>query len=362
MPLLGASSPLLLAGVSGLALWLIRFRWLRWTALLPVVVLCAAVPIHSFAVVWDHEALIQRCERNDGRRPINLRPEQITPHYRGVTPLRPDEVLLPASGGRGSWWLRRNGSNWQFDALSKVDGSFWPGCVVGDEIWVNRSPNIALAAGRDPHTGIESLRIVELPKHVMDFGEVVCLPDEGLVLLTEALSGSSIWEVVAKTGAVRRLAHEVGGLGVLAQPGPRGLLIAANGSDLVTYSLEQEKVIEQTPAGVQLFNGLDRCPLDGEVALADVLGRIRFFKPDAEGHYHFAGGTSVRAPRSVVYSPDCQHVVVTSWDDETVWRIDRGTEEVVATYRVGPALRGVTFLGPREFAIADACTMTSIAF
>jgi hypothetical protein len=34
----------------------------------------------------------------------------------------------------------------------------------------------------------------------------------------------------------------------------------------------------------------------------------------------------------------------------------------VHTWRVGPALRMLRFLGPRELAVADACTMTSLRF
>jgi hypothetical protein len=369
--LAGASHAILLAGLSALTLWLVRFRWLRWTAILPLVALGAPVRIHQFDSAWSRAALVQRCDSNSGRRPINLRPEQICPGYAGVSPLRPDEVLLAGSVPEtsdpgapmlgGSWWLRRSAGGWEFDGPSKVNFSFWPGCAVGDELWLAR-PNVMMSVRRDPATGVESVRKFPVPGTHMDLGEVVCLPDENLVFITEALTGSGIWQVTPRTGEVRRLAQEVGGLGAQGRRGPDGRLIFANGTDLVIYSHEREEVIERTVASVQMFGGLDVCALNAEAGVADILGRLRFFRPDTAGHYRFVGGVSLRAPRELAYSPDCQYVAVTSFDDESVYLIDRSALRKIATYRVGPALRGVTFLGPREFAVADACTMTYFNF
>jgi hypothetical protein len=369
-PLVAASSATLLIGLSLLTLWLVRFRWLQWTVLLPFVAICAPVPSHQFAFVWSRDALIERCAGNSGRRPINLRPQQITPGYMGVTQLRPDEVLLPGPfpppgpDGEtlgGSWWLRRAGSDWKIESPSKVNYTFWSGCLIGDEMWLNR-PNFVMGVRRDAATGEETVRKIEIPVLATDVGEIVCLPDADQVLSTEALNGSGIWQVATKTDAVRRLAHDVGGLGAIARRGPRGQLIVANGTDLMVYSLEREQVVDTTPGGVQMFGGLAVCPLNWEAAAVDVAGRLRFFKPDAQGHYRFDSGISLRAPRAVAYSPDCQHVAVTSWDDETVWLVERDPLRTLATYRVGPALRGITFLGRRELAIVDACTMSDVVF
>jgi hypothetical protein len=370
-PLVGTPAVPLLVGVSALSLWLIRFRGLRWTAILPLALICGSVPIHQFGAVWNHAALVERCARNDGRRPINLQPEQVAPRYKGASQLRPDEVLLPGSfdtpepGGPaigGSWWLRRTGNGWKIESPSKMIGTFWPGCVVDGELWLNRAPGVVFGVRRDALTGVESVRKITLPTEVMDVAEVACLPAEGIVLVTEALSGSGIWEIVTKTGSVRRLANEVGGIGTMVKPWRPGKIVAANGTDLLVYSLEREEVIDRTSAAVQMFGGVDVCPFDDEVAVCDVTGRCRFFKPDDQDHLRFEWGISVSSPRSLVYSPDCGHVVIASWDDESVWLVDRAARRVAATYRVGPALRGITFLGPREFAVADACTMTHVVF
>ena len=360
-PLVGTPSAPLLVAVSALSLWLIRFRGLRWTAILPVALMCASVPIHQFGTVWNHTALLQRCANNDGRRPVNLKPEQINPDYVGVSQLRPDEILLPASGGRGSWWLRRTDSGWMFEAPSKVNYAFWGGCLLDGELWLAR-PNFMMGVRRDAATGEESIRKVELPVKAMDFADVVCLPEDDRVLVTEALSGSAIWEVTTATEAVRRWPQDVGGIGSMARRGLGDQLLAGAGSDLVVYSLAREEVVERVPAGVQMFGGIDVCPSDGEVALGDVAGRVRFFNLDVQGHYRFDWGIALRGPRVVAYSPDCQYVAVTSWDDESVYLVDRKSRRRVETYRVGPALRDVTFLGPRELAVVDACTMSVMTF
>ena len=380
-PLAGASNATSLVGLSALALWSTRFRRLRWTVILPLAALGAPAANHlAGSFVWNGTPLVHRCEGNDGRRPINLQAGQLSPGYMSVSQIRPDEVLLagqlpdkdhlplvgsafrgPMTGG--SWWLRRTGTDWNIEARSKITEMAWKGCLIGEELWLwLPKARTMVSVRRAPDTGVESLREIHIPSNAIDSGEVVCLPEEDRVLIGEALSSSGIWEVMAKTMAIRRLAHEVGGLGALARRGKPGQLIAVNGTDLVVYSLEREEVVERTPAAIQMFGGLDVCPLDLEVALPDLTGRIRFFKPDAEGHYRFEWGMSLRAPRLVTYSPDCQYVVVTSIDDESVWLIDRALRRQIATYRAGPALRGTTFLGPREFAIADACTMSDFVF
>jgi hypothetical protein len=333
--------------------------------------MCASIPIHQYAFVWNRSVLLERCRSNDGRRPINLQPNQIAAQYKGVSLLRPDEALLPGvfesedpSEPRigGSWWLRRSGSDWRIEAQSTLEAVFWPGCVIDDELWLNRTPNVVVGVRRDATTGIDSFREIEIPLRVMDFAEVVCLPEERLVVATEALSGSSMWAVSTESGAVRQLTHSVGGMGAMARRGRPGELIVANGRELLVFSMKSGEIIERTPASVQMFGGLDVCPADREAAVCDVTGRCRFFHPDEQGRYRFAWGLSVHAPRELVYSPDCNHIVIASWDDESVWLIDRATRSIAATYRVGPALRGITFLGPREFAVADACTMSDFVF
>jgi hypothetical protein len=319
------------------------------------------VPIHQFNAVWSHAALVERCARNDGRRPINLLSEQIKPDYKGVSQLRPDEVLLPGAGGRGSWWLRRTGEGWKVEAPSGVNYAFWKGCLIDGEMWLTR-PNFVMAVRRDAATGAESIRTIQVPATAMDFGDIVCVPEDGRVLVTEALSGSAIWEVATKTGAVRKWKQDVGGIGSMARRGVGDQLLAGAGSDLVIYSLSREEIVERIPAGVQMFGGIDICLSDGEVALGDLAGRIRFFKLDTQGHYRFDWGITLRGPRVVLYSPDCQHIAVTSWDDQSVYLVERASRRHIATYRVGPALRGITFLGPRELAVVDACTMTDIVF
>jgi hypothetical protein len=368
-----------LAIASAVSLALSRIRWLQWTVIIPFVTVAGPAASHlAGATVWGQADLEQRCAMHDGKRPINLDPEQLAAGYMGITELRPGEVLLagqpptrehlPFFGSRsrgpkagGSWWLRRNGNDWEIEARSQVKEMFWQGCRIGDELWLSKA-KIMDAVRRDAQTGVESLREFQIPSDAIDFSEVVCLPEQDRVLIGEGLSNSGIWEVNTKTGAIRRLAHEVGGLGALARRGKPGQLVAVNGTDLVVYSLEKEEVIERTSGALQMFGGLDVCPLNQEAAVPDLSGRLRFFTPGADGQYHFDWGVSVHAPRLVKYSPDCKYLVATSLDDESAWLIDTTARRVAATYRAGPVLRGTTFLGPREFAIADACTMSDFVF
>ena len=83
---------------------------------------------------------------------------------------------------------------------------------------------------------------------------------------------------------------------------------------------------------------------------------------NAEGGYEFAWGLDLFAPRAAEFSPDCRFLGITSADDEHVWIVERESHQILRTFRIGPAIRGAAFIGPRELAVADACTITLLRF
>lgn len=368
-----------LAAASGLALALMRVRFLRWAAVLPFAIFWQVIVSHG-ALGWAQigtedaafrEQLLADCAKRPGRRPINLTADLLMP-YHGIIPFGDDLVLLTGegandggmrgrTGGRpaGSWWLRRRNGAFEFQEPSHATGNLWRGCALDDTIWIARANHIVgvtrLPGGNAGHENVQRLRV---PSSDMDFGETACDPDHGRVYVTEALLGG-MWEITP--GGAEPVNHHVGGIWLLPKRRFDGRIVLTNTASLLVFSPDDDRVVEDRAAGFAIL-GFDLCPLDGAVAVADTMGRLRVFEMDPAGDYRFAWGVSLFAPRRVAYSPDCSHIAVTSADDHSVFLIDRATRRIVDTLQGGPALREVAATAEREFSVADICSMTSFRY
>lgn len=367
---------LVLVVVSVAAIGLSSRRFLRWTAVLPLLVLWQVVPNHGalfFSQVGTadpayRERLLGECARRAGKRPANLTADLIMP-YHGINVLSEDLVLLSGegpndggmrgmTGGRraGSWWLRREDGAVRFDTPSSATGNLWRGCQLDGTIWMARANQIVGATRpTGDATAPEQVTRLSLPSTDMDFGETACSPERGRIYVTEALQGG-MWEVAPNGGDPRR--HQIGGVVLLPKRRFDGRLVLTSTASLIVFSPTEERVTERVGAGVANI-GFDICSSDGTVAIADATGRLRVFALDAAGHYQFAWGLSLFAPRRVAYSPDCSRLAVTSADDHSVNIIDAATQRIVDVRHAGPALREVAATGPREFSVADVCSMTT---
>jgi hypothetical protein len=367
---------LLLAAVSGITAALTSVRAWRWTALLPFALLWEVVPSHgmlNFAQIGTddpayRERLLAECARHDGVRPRNLTADLLMP-YHGVNALGDDLVLLTGegpndggmrdhTGGRpaGSWWLRRKDGAFEFELPSRATGNLWRGCVLDGTIWMARA-NYIVGTKRVPNTepAREEVYSLGVPSSDMDFGETACDPEHGHVYVTEALAGG-MWEVAPQGGAPRR--YQIGGIVLLPKRRFDGRLVLASTASLMVFDPEEERVIERVPAALASA-GFDVCGVDGSVAMGDLTGRVRIFTLDDAGHYRFAWGISLFAPRRVAFSPDCSRIAVTSADDHHVTLVDTSSHDAVNVFAAGPGLREVAATGSREFSISDVCSLTT---
>jgi WD40 repeat protein len=137
-----------------------------------------------------------------------------------------------------------------------------------------------------------------------------------------------------------------------------GHLILTNNGWLMVFEPEEARVIERVPVALASLSS-DVCSVDGSVVVTDLTGRLRVFELDDSGHYRFAWGISLFAPRRASFSPDCSRIGVTSADDHHVYMVDAAERRVVDVFNAGPALREIAATGPREFSISDVCTMTT---
>lgn len=367
---------LLLACASGLTAALTRVRFLRWSALVPFLLLFEVVPRHSLGNIRTsgaayREWLLAECAHHDGVRPRTLTADRVMPYF-GITSVGDDLVLLTGqgpddddmrgwSGGRrvGSWWMRRKDGRFEFDVPSEASSKLWRGCVLGDTVWMARAAYL-LGARRLPEgaPAPETVTTLQFPSGEIDSGEVACDPDGGRLYVTEPTHGG-LWELVPDTGHSRR--YEIGGVGLLPKRRTDGRLVMTQMQSLMVFDPERGRVLERVPAGL-LIVGFDVCAADGSVAAPDVSGRLRVFQIDDDGHYRFAWGVPVFAPRRAAFSRDCSRIAVTSLDDRHVFIVDAASRRVVEALKTGPALREVTATGPREFSFADSCSINTYSW
>jgi len=367
---------LLLAFMSVAAAALTRVRYLRWTALLPFVVLWEVAASHGLLGLGlagiesaaGRERLLAECALHDGTRPQNVAADHVMPYY-GINSLSDDLVLLSGegpndgdmrghSGGRrvGSWWLRRKDGHFAFERTAAVSGNLWRGCMLDGTTWMARANHI-VGTKRLPETGptYEAVYQLQVPSNDMDFGSTACDPDRGLVYATEVVNGG-LWEMRPDGGDMRR--YQLGGIWMFPKRRFDGQLVVESTAKLMVFAPAEGRVIERVPAGLG-NGGFDICNRDGTVAVADMSGRLRVFQLDGAGHYRFEWGVALFSPRRVAYSRDCSRIAVTSADDHRVFIIDAAARRVMDVFRAGPMLREVAPTGPREFSIADVCSMTT---
>ncbi len=367
---------LLLAALSGTAAFLVHWRFLGWTVLLPYAVLLEIVPSHgilNFADVGTADPayraeLLGECARNDGVRPTNLTADQLMP-YHGINRIGDELVFLAGegphdgsmrgkSGGRrvGSWWMRRTDEGLEFELPSSATGNLWRGCMIDETIWMVRAGRV-VGVHRLPPGGqnYEKVHWIEVPSSDMDLLEAACDAARRRVYVTEFFDGG-MWEVPLDGGLPRR--HEIGGVLLIPEWRFDDRLIVADSSSLMVFDTEAERIVDRTPARLG-GHGFDLCPATGAAAVADLSGRLRIFELDEAGHYRFAWGVSAFAPRRVAYSPDCSRIGVTSADDHRVYLVDTSTRKVTDVFHAGPALREIAPTGPREFSVSDVCSITT---
>jgi hypothetical protein len=289
--------------------------------------------------------------------------------YHGITAYGDDLVFLAGegpedggmrgnSGGRrvGSWWLRRKDGGYEIELPSMATGNLWRGCLIDDTIWMVRA-RLAVGVKRLPVGGAthERVLVLPIPSQDMDLIDTACDPAGRRIFVTEYLAGG-LWEVPIDGAAPRR--HAIGGGMLIPRWRFDSRLVLGHSGALVVFDPDEDRVLESVPSGLANL-GLDLCRRDGAAAVADTTGRLRVFALDRDGHYRFAWGVSVFAPRRVAYSPDCSRIAVTSADDHRVFVIDAEQRRVVDVFRAGPALREVAPTGPREFSVSDVCSMTT---
>lgn len=364
-----------------------RLPWLRWAALLPLLSFWLAAYRHEFSHIFEtgpaaREQRLAICRERGAALPANLSAELIRPYF-GVSRYSDDLLLLTGPGqddgdgfwmsGEGgprlhSWWMRRRADGrLEFEAPSRATGNLWRGCMLGDTLWMSRANRLIGTAPLPPGSAAtERMSYVVLPSRDTDFGENACDVSGGRLYAGEAFAGG-IWEVdprraaaphagdVASDGVLR---HPVDGFILMLMERPDGKIVVHSTAEIIVFDPVAGRVQERLAASLAGF-GVAVCQTDGAVAKPDATGRVRVYAIDGEGRYRFDWGLSLFSPRRVAFSPDCSRLAVTSFDDTTVSFIDVASRRVVATHTAGPALREVTATGPREFSVADICSMTT---
>lgn len=360
--------------LSGAGCVLVRYRFQRWAVGLPLLVL-VVLPAAQHGSAWNEgPALVARCAANDGQRPINLDASHLTPRYYGVHPFPPDWILLTGEtpqdgqfmglphGGRGSWWLRRDADGHLIiDSPSSATGNIWTGCRLGDDGWLIRAGMFMQIRPPGPD-GRESVRRLPVTIAGFDAPDTACDPRTGTVYASDLLDGRLTELTPASGNPPRRRQDAVsvrGGLMTVREQD--GQLLMLDFQDLIVYDLAAGQVRHHTPAAT-VSSSLTLCQQDGAVAVPDLAGRLRVFRMDASGGYVLDWAMPLFAPRAAQFSPDCAFLGVTSADDSRVWIIDRATQRIVREYHLGPTIRGAAFTGPRELAVADACTLSLLTF
>ncbi len=373
-----------LAVLSAFAVVSSRRRWLGATALLPLILFFEPALAHPLGrLVWHRDDLIARCERNDGTRPVNAH-DHYAPTYHGLTQVADGRLLLTGVAANesrtfdlndvdptldyGSFWVTRDGNGvLSLGERSSATGNVWHGCVLDGTVWfVQYQVLVAarwLGRGGDAGDGNRQYEHVErVPiwsgEGDFDKANTACDARRGAVYFGDALFGR-LGQYHVGSGELRSFPH--GGIVIQLAVTRDDRVVAVDTTRISIFDPDTWTVTSQMPAGLANHH-FARCEQDDALVTADFIGRIREFVPDGAGSYRFAWGLSLPAPRRVAYSPDCRFIAVTSADDHSVFVVARDTHRVVRRFNVGPALRDVTFLGPREIAAVDACTVEQLAF
>jgi hypothetical protein len=298
----------------------------------------------------------------------------LVPRYYGVHFFPPDWILLtgetPEDGlfmsiphaGRGSWWLRKElDGTLSFAGPSNATGNIWTSCRLNGDGWFVRAGRFMQVRPPDAN-GEEMVRSIPFPMPGFDAPDTACDKRTGNVYASDLLDGRLV-ELSARTGGRperRDDSVSVRG-GVMSMRESDGRLVILDFQDLVVYALGEARTLHRTPAAIA-SSALTMCQSDGAVAVPDLAGRLRVFRMNSDGGYEFDWGLQLFAPRFAQFSPDCDFLGVTSADDRHVWIIERDSRQITKTFRLGPAVRGAAFVGPREFAVADACTVSLLRF
>jgi hypothetical protein len=187
-----------------------------------------------------------------------------------------------------------------------------------------------------------------------DFAEPACDAAKQRVFATELVSGG-VRELSLRDGTIQR--HQIGGFNLQLMLRSDGLLVGIDTARLIVFDPDKDEVKHVRAAGLGVM-GIDVCLSDDAVAVADMTGRVRLFERGTAGDYVLRGSRFVSAPRRIVFSPDCQVIAVTSADDRHVYALRRADLSTIHRFSVGPSLRDIAFTGPREVAVADACSAT----
>jgi hypothetical protein len=330
---------------------------LGWVTLLPLL-LCAEPSLSHSPLgdrVWTPGRLVARCGRNDGTRPIGFSADLAGPRYYSVTRL--DEKLALVVGDRHSFWLARKSEGaFALETPSRARGNLWQGAAFARTIYFTKNHHFFRVERLDD--GSERMTDFEAPdppgKVEYDLAEPSYDPTGDRLFATE-LTGGGIRELSLRDGSRKR--HLVGGFNLQLMRRSDGKLVGIDTARLIVFDPDADRIVEQHAAGIGTL-GVDVCPVDGAVAITDMAGRVRIFERGPSGEYAFRGGISLRAPRRIAFSPDCSLLAVTSADDRTVWSIARVGLTIQRRFQVGPGLRDVSFVAPREIAVADACSAT----
>ena len=352
--------------VSVVSTWAVRFAPLRWLVAAPLIALVASPPVlHHHPDVSN--ALVPadgrdaRCAEADGRA---LTPPAVgSSHYSyyAVTRVTKDLFLLTGEGNESSWWLTRSVDGaLHLGPRSEASGNLWKGCALANGVWFTKVDSFIRVTPPGPNgEPPESVTVLETTGPTagrdFDFVGVGCDPERGRAWFGE-VSQQGVWEVQGDSAPVR---FEVGGYILLPALLPDGRLVVGSTSHFRLVDADGRGVVSSVPSALA-SNGLDVCAGDGSIAVSDLAGRVRVFRPDAEGSYRFEWGRNLTAPRRVAFSPDCEQLAVTSGDDHTVWVLDTASHEVRCTYHVGPALRDVTYLDERSFVVTDVCGVVEL--
>jgi len=348
-------------GVTGVGMWLVfvAAAVAAWFAVARVAVafllpwLVALEPLLGHSPLaesfWPPSRLSDRCAQNDGRRPLDFKPEYAITRYFGVTPLSDELALL--TGERRSFWVRRAAAGTHLGAPLRLSGNFWQGCVRDGQAWLTARGRICRAA---PAGDSECFVVPGPPAVELDYVDVVC---SGELLYVSQLLRGGVVEFDPRTHASRW--HPViPGLNLQLVARNDGALVAITTSRLVVFDPRTDRVRSEQAAGIVAM-GIDLCPKDDAVAIADFSGRVRVFDR-AGDDYRFRAGVSLPAPRRIAFSPSCSHLVVTSGDDRHAYLLRRDDLQVVRRYTLGPGLRDVVFLDENTVAAADACTFNTL--